>query len=197
MSITFRNIIGAIRKSGACGSLLTSLNNEVRKYNKSFHYIDLDHVYLYIWKNEVKNNFYLAVHAKCSDDYNRTGFSDGDTPRIYKSTEFETFDGVFCFMTEQVEQTIKEFNSTRFLFYPEIETSLYNTASIHEYDNSTQTWIPYSIYIYKCSKCNFEIPIDKSSKLLDFGSDFLCTKCGSDGMCFSRYKFKEHNQEIR
>jgi DNA-directed RNA polymerase subunit RPC12/RpoP len=195
MSISLGGIFGAIRKSGIYGSLLASMNQEEKRYEKSSHYIELIYIYLYIWKDEIENKFDIAVHAKCSDSYLRTGISDGDMPRIYKCHGFETFDGAFGFMTEQVEQAIKKFSSTRFLFYPVKETHLYNIATIHEYDNSTKSWIPYSICIYKCSKCNSEISIDESLDSLQSDDDILCEKCGGE-MYFDRFKFKDHYQEL-
>jgi hypothetical protein len=66
-------------------------------------------------------------------------------------------------LTEQVNQSQKEYKSTRFLFYPDPESNpaLSNIARVYEYEALAQQWKPFPVMIFKCKGCNAEISGDE------------------------------------
>jgi hypothetical protein len=195
MLISLGSIFGSIGKSGLFGSLRASMNWEEKRYKGSYHCTDLSCINVYVHRDHIKKNFHVSAYARCSD-LTRTGLSDSDTPRIYNATGFKTFDGAFGFLTEQVDQSQKEYKSTHFFFYPDPESKNYpdpesnsthsKTARVYEYEGLTQQWKPFPIMVFKCKGCGAEVSGDE---LLGFTIDanIFCNKC-SGNMFFDRYK---------
>lgn len=90
---------------------------------------------------------------------NRSGFSvDDDRIRIFRIEGFETFDGAFGFLTEQVDQAQNVYKSSRFRYYPEPELhpAFSKISLIHEYDGLKKRWEPL-FYIFYCPICHINI----------------------------------------
>ena len=171
----FKQIISAISRFGLFASLKSSMEWEEKRYSGTWHRTDLSKINTYIRKDYIKNCYYIAAHAKCSD-LERTGFSDEDMPRIYHSEGFETVDGAFGFLTEQVDQANRTFADSQFLFFPEDEMPLRNSARVFQCAVSKKMWEPFEVFHFQCNKCGARLSGDH---LLGFTRESVtrCDRC--------------------
>lgn len=133
MLMSLSSIFGEIRKSGLFGSLLASMRWEEKRYKGSYYYTDLSLVTLFVRKYSYEKYFEVSAYARCTDD-DRNGFSRSDSAKIYHAKGSQTFEGAFGFLTEQVDQAQKEFESTCFRFYPEEHSTLGDSANVYEFE---------------------------------------------------------------
>ena len=184
MLMSMSSIFGAIRNSGLLGSLLASMRWEEKRYKGTTHNSDLSSVTLHIGKFSFEKYFEVSAYARCTDS-DRTGFSMSNRPQIYNAKGFQTFEGAFGFLTEQVDQAQKEFQSTYFRFYPEEYSTLGDSAEVYEYDALQHKWKPFPLMIFKCDRCDREISGDET-RGFTIDVDFLCDKCAGT-VSFHRY----------
>ncbi|MBP5996778.1 MAG: hypothetical protein KA535_02405 [Azonexus sp.] len=156
----FKRFASAVNRSGLIGSLKSAMELEEQRYKGTFHRTDLSCIEIYLRRDAIEGGYHIAAHAKCSD-LERTGFSDSDHPRIYCSGRFDTIDGAFGFLTEQVEQAKRLFVDSKFLYYPEESMPFGNAARVCQYDSVNKAWLPYEILFFQCGKCGSKVSGDE------------------------------------
>ncbi len=134
MVFSFGTIMKSITKKIILGSLLDSLNREVKKYKNSRNTFHEENIFFII--SMMQNSYEISAYAQCDDEY-RKGFSYGQDLRFYHRGGFDTFDGAFGFMTEQVEETKSQFMNSTFYYYSSKESSHHQEARkyMYYYDN--------------------------------------------------------------
>ena len=157
--------IGIHRQGLFLRSLRHAMSLEERTDKESFYTADLSCIHTYVekdfftrWFVSSGKKFCVSAKVHCTDP-DRTGFSMGnDRVRIFSVEGFETFDGAFGFLTEQVDQAQKAYKSSRFRYYPdpELNSELNNISGIYEYEGLVKQWNPLS-YTFKCYRCGIRV----------------------------------------